>query len=220
MSVSERRPIASRNWRVSKNCAQWLARRGVSPNAISIFGMLAALLAGCAFVATRSAELATAGFLVGALLIQVRLLCNMFDGMVALEQQRNSPLGALYNEVPDRVSDAAVLVGAGYAAGGDTMLGLIATAMAIFVAYVRAAGSVAGAPQEFCGPMAKPHRMATITLAAIYAGLVPASFQPSFEIVPGRGMMTAALGLVIVGGTLTVVRRLNKIAVALRSHAS
>jgi phosphatidylglycerophosphate synthase len=39
----------------------------------------------------------------------------MLDGMVALASCRDSKVGELYNEVPDRVSDAAVFIGVGYA---------------------------------------------------------------------------------------------------------
>ena len=56
-------------------------------------------------------------------LIQLRLAANMFDGMVAIETGKASPTGAIYNEIPDRVSDAAMFLGAGYAAGGQPPLG-------------------------------------------------------------------------------------------------
>ena len=48
---------------------------------------------------------------------QLRLTANMLDGMVALASGRASKVGELYNEVPDRVSDAAVFIGAGLAWG-------------------------------------------------------------------------------------------------------
>ena len=51
------------------------------------------------------------------LCVQLRLLCNLLDGMVAVEGGRSSPVGALYNEVPDRVADSLLLVALGYAVG-------------------------------------------------------------------------------------------------------
>src|SRR5207302_9627498 len=88
-----------------------------------------------------------------------------------------SNLGELYNEVPDRISDAAVFIGAGFAWGGNIALGYIATILAIFTAYVRAAGKIAGAPNEFCGPMAKQHRMLVVTLICLYSEVTPHSWQ-------------------------------------------
>src|ERR1043166_10194144 len=88
-----------------------------------------------------------------AVLVQRRLTANMLDGMVALDSGRASRVGELYNEVPDRVSDAAVFIGAGFAFGGNVTLGYAAAILSIFTAYVRAAGKIAGAQNEFCGPM-------------------------------------------------------------------
>ena len=90
-------------------------------------------------------------WLIAALGAQLRLTANMLDGMVALASGRDSKVGELYNEVPDRVSDAAVFIGAGYAWGGNVALGYIATILAIFTAYVRAAGKIAGRLTSFAG---------------------------------------------------------------------
>ncbi len=81
--------------------------------------MLCGLAAGALFYTTAlHPEFARLTWLLAAALVQLRLLANMFDGMVAVETNTASPVGELFNEVPDRVSDAAILVGLGYAAGG------------------------------------------------------------------------------------------------------
>ena len=49
--------------------------------------------------------------------MQLRLLCNMLDGMVAVEGGKGSRTGEIYNEVPDRIADPLLLVPAGYAIG-------------------------------------------------------------------------------------------------------
>ncbi len=125
-------------------------------------------------------------------------------------------MGELYNEVPDRISDAAVFIGAGFAWGGNVALGYIATILAIFTAYVRASGKIAGAPNEFCGPMAKQHRMLVITIVCLYSAAVPRSWQmlhfDNFEF----GAMSLGLVTIIAGCLVTVVRRLGLIARALK----
>jgi phosphatidylglycerophosphate synthase len=144
----------------------------------------------------------------------------MLDGMVAIEGGRASPVGELFNEVPDRVSDAATLIGAGYAACGDVVLGFSAACAALFTAYVRAMGKAAGANHEFCGPMAKQQRMFTVTAVAVYCGLAPLDWQPAWAAWPGRGLMAAALALILLGSLVTVVRRLRRIAATLTAGAS
>ena len=147
----------------------------------------------------------------------------MLDGMVALASGRASRLGELYNEVPDRVSDTATLIGLGCAAGGSPLLGCLAACAAIFTAYVRAAGKAAGAPQEFCGPMAKQERMFLCTLGALWCGLAPASWQPAWTAIegagppagPGWGVPALVLAVVLAGSILTAARRLRRIAARL-----
>jgi phosphatidylglycerophosphate synthase len=214
--VSDRRPIAVRGWFIFQRLAAALARWGVSANAISVASMVCGLAAGAALAATAhvagySQRLAWLG---AAVLVQLRLLANMLDGLVAVEGGKGSPVGVLYNEVPDRVSDVATLIGAGYALGGDVTLGYLAACVALFVAYVRAQGKAAGAPNDFCGPMAKQQRMFTVTVVAVYCGLTPAAWQPADE--RGRGLMAAGLALIIVLGLVTAGRRLRRIAAALK----
>jgi phosphatidylglycerophosphate synthase len=211
----DRRPIATRNRKWAQSATAWLASRNVSPNAISIAGMCACIAAGLALALT-SVEYNRVFWLVGALGAQLRLTANMLDGMVAVVSGRASKVGELYNEVPDRVSDAAVFIGAGYAWGGNVALGYIATILAIFTAYVRAAGKIASAPNEFCGPMAKQHRMLVITVGCVYSAVVPRSWQifhfDNLEI----GVMALALSVIIAGCLATVIRRLQRIARDLR----
>ena len=211
----DRRPIATRNRKWAQSATGWLASRNVSPNAISIVGMCACIAAGLALGMT-SVEYNRVFWLVAALGAQLRLTANMLDGMVAVVSGRASKVGELYNEVPDRVSDAAVFIGAGFAWGGNVPLGYVATILAIFTAYVRAAGKIAGAPNEFGGPMAKQHRMLVITVACLYSVVVPQSWQlfdfANLEI----GVMALALTLIIGGCVITVLRRFKRIARALR----
>jgi phosphatidylglycerophosphate synthase len=211
----DRRPIATRNRKWAQASTAWLASRNVSPNAISIVGMCTCITAGLALGLT-SIQYNRVFWVIAALGSQLRLTANMLDGMVALASGRASKTGELYNEIPDRVSDAAVFIGAGFAWGGNIALGYIATILAIFTAYVRAAGKIAGAPNEFCGPMAKQHRMLVMTIACVYSTVVPRSWQVLQFHGVEIGVMSIALSVIIAGCLITVVRRLDRIAETLR----
>ncbi|PYK79001.1 MAG: CDP-alcohol phosphatidyltransferase family protein [Verrucomicrobia bacterium] len=206
--IGDRRPLASRGWKISEKVARWLARRGATPNTISILGMICGILAGTMFALTSGATYPWFLWIFGAVFVQLRLLANLYDGMVAVLRETASPVGELFNEVPDRVSDAATLIGFGYATGSDSVLGFVAIIFAIFLAYLRAQGKVAGAHQEFCGPMAKQQRMATVTIAAIVCAVVPGASDwqiPMF-----------ALWVIIAGCIVTIIRRLQRITTTLR----
>jgi phosphatidylglycerophosphate synthase len=84
---------------------------------------------------------------------------------------------------------------------------------ALLTAYVRAQGKAAGARNEFCGPMAKQHRMAVLTIAALYAGLLPRSWQP---LLGGLATIDLALLIIVLGAAVTTIRRLLRIAQTLR----
>lgn len=210
----ERRPLTTRDQAWARSLAAALARAGVSPNGISLGSVAAAALGMGAFLALPEvAESRTrAGlYVAAAAMIQLRLLCNMLDGMVAVEGGLRSRTGELFNEVPDRLADLLLLAGAGYAARElphGLELGWLAAALAIFTAYVRAFGKSVGAGMHFVGPMAKPHRMATLTAACLVAAALSATPHH------GRALL-AALVLISAGCVWTIVRRLRRIAAAL-----
>jgi phosphatidylglycerophosphate synthase len=205
--MAERRPIATRETGWARSLAARIAATGLSANAISLLGVVFAGVAGAAFGLADGSHRRT-WLVVAAVGIQLRLLCNMLDGMVAVEHGRATPTGALYNDVPDRVADTAILVGAGYAAVGvewGPTLGWACAAMAMLTAFVRVLGGSLGTPQYFLGPQSKSQRMAVLTAAALFAASVPSAATS------GR-IVTLALVVVLVGSALTVARRLRRIA--------
>src|SRR5689334_15508097 len=120
----DRRPMFARDLGLMKAGASWLARHKASPNAISVAGAISSILAGAALYSTsRHPATARMAWIGAVLLILGRALANLWDGMVAVERGIASKVGELYNEVPDRVSDTAILVGLGYAAGGHVIWG-------------------------------------------------------------------------------------------------
>ncbi|WP_372619006.1 CDP-alcohol phosphatidyltransferase family protein [Falsiroseomonas sp.] len=196
----DRRPIAARNLGITQRMAGWLVQRGASANGISLAGMAAGIVAGLCLAATWEwTEARRALWLLAALLIQLRLLANLLDGMVAIGRGIASPVGELFNEVPDRVSDTAILFGLGLAAG-EPALGLAAALAAMATAYVRAVGKAAGAPSDFRGPMAKQHRMALVTFVALWRGLLPDGWATDLVVLALYAILTLSL--------VTALRRL------------
>lgn len=217
-----RRPLKSRQWPLFQWLAAKLANSGVTPNAISVCSVVAAVLAAICLVATShvESELLRRGlWLGGAVFIQLRLIANLLDGMVAVEGGKASAVGELYNEVPDRLSDPAILIGVGLAYGGNPIAGMAAALVAVFVAYVRAIGASVGVGQVFLGPFAKQQRMALMTLTCVACALLPTSWQP-IHADSQIGIAAAALIIVCVGGLVTAVRRLLVIGNKMRERAA
>ena len=210
----DRRPLATRKLGISKKIAALIARTGITPNQISLLGLVFGIGSGVALGLTSvvAQPWGRVLFFAGAALTQLRLACYMFDGMVAMEQGSNSPVGELYNEIPDRVSDTATLVGLGFSLGGLPALGFSAALLAMFTAYIRAMGKAAGGPQQFCGPMSKPQRMFTVTLVALFCATAPVGWLPSVTVVRPLGLPALALALICAGAAVASARRLARAA--------
>jgi len=209
--LENRRPLASRQTGWAVRISRWLAGTRVTPNQISMAGMVAALIAaGCLLAAGGATGVARGVLLLSAaLFIQMRLLCNLFDGMVAIESGRASPDGGFWNEFPDRISDLLILMGAAMCVD-DPVLGWAATAFAFLTAYVRELGMTTGAGADFVGPMAKQHRMALVTLATIV------SIAEPFWAGTGEILWLALWGVAI-GAALTAARRAYRLVGKLRT---
>src|SRR4051812_43396810 len=104
---ANRRPLTSRNYQWVQALARWLAARGVSPNGISIAGMVFATLGAASFYLQGQAyeihlemshgailglapDAATlyhfrwmhfSSLIGAAVCIQLRLMCNLLDGL-------------------------------------------------------------------------------------------------------------------------------------------
>lgn len=209
----DRRPISSRDTGWARWLSRWLAGTSITPNQISLASIAAAALASGALwaVGTADGALRVGLLLLAALGCQVRLICNLMDGLVAIEAGRQAPDGPFWNEFPDRIADIAILVGLGLGLGLPA-LGWAAATLAVFTAYTRELGHSCGLPADFCGPMAKPQRMALVT-----GGALLALAEPLWS--GAGGVLWLTLWAVVLGTALTVARRAWRIVRALRARA-
>jgi phosphatidylglycerophosphate synthase len=207
---SSRRPLKSRSAAWAAWAAGWLTRSGATPNAISAASVVMALFGSAAFLAAGFAWIQPVlGWVLGAAMVQLRLICNLLDGMVAIEGGKKSPTGGIWNEAPDRLADTMFLVSAGVACGAP-WAGVTAAWASVMTAYVRSLGAELTGAQDFCGPFAKPHRMAALTVAALLTPL-GGLWGNRPEIMP------IALWIIAGGTFLTIIRRLRRLAQTLHS---
>lgn len=217
--MESRRPLALREL----GCWMWLLRKltasKVTPNQISVLGVGFGLAAGISLALTAAIEPAGSTqrilLLSAIILIILRGACNIFDGVLAVETGRASRLGLLYNEVPDRISDLGIFLGAGFAIGSHPLLGLAAALGSVITAYVRVQVQLAGASADYSGPMAKPARMVVLCLAAGILALLPGKWWITNS--SGTGPIGLSLLLIILGTLVTAAIRLRHAAIELQS---
>jgi phosphatidylglycerophosphate synthase len=210
--LENRRPLKTRGKGWSQDLAARLAKARVSPDLLSAGSVAVAVLGAAALCSSGlSSGVGRVIFLlVAAVCVQLRLLANMMDGLVAVEHGRGSPQGPIWNELPDRIADALFLAGAGYgafAAGHEVgaALGWLCAVLALLTAYIRELGRSLGQPADFRGPMAKPHRMFALTLACAVA-----IFEPLWGW-SGQTFLIA-LAIIAVGAVATAWRRTRLLA--------
>ena len=212
--VSARRPLASRQHIWAHRFSTFLANMGVTPNQISFTSVFIALLGFGLLTLSVSIDIADAPwllaglYLAAALACQLRLLCNLMDGMVAVEAGKKTPDGELWNEFPDRLADVLFLLGVGMAAN-QLLLAWAVCALAILVAYVRELGKGIDGVSDFRGPMAKPQRMAMITIALLLCAIVSVFTPGNFHTwLQPKLLLSFSLWGCGVGCVLTVVLRI------------
>lgn len=207
MNIPEaRRPLASRSTRWAGFLASAAVRCGFTADGISILSLV---FAGCGAAGLLLLP-EPWNLLAAAVGVQLRLLCNLLDGMVAIEGGRKSKVGVLYNEVPDRVADSLFLVALGYAIG-TPWLGWLAALAASVTAYIRVLGGTFGLAQEFRGPLAKQHRMFVMTVGCL--GGVIEHFWTG-----GQRVVVAAAWIIAIGALVTCGTRIHAIARQLRAR--
>ncbi|WP_120004517.1 CDP-alcohol phosphatidyltransferase family protein [Nesterenkonia muleiensis] len=222
---TDRRAIPQRSTRWAAKAADTLAAAKLTPNQISVGSVIFAAAGAAALIAStytdndaaRSVLLAAT-----AVCIPLRLLLNMLDGMLAVEKGMSSPVGDIYNELPDRIADVLLIAAAGFATAGlvtaggidvGIVLGFTAAILAVLTAYIRSLGAALGTGSFFDGPLAKPHRMWLLML-----GCLAAIAEPWLPWTPGW-VLFATLALIALGSLLTCLRRLRRVTAVLRSRA-
>lgn len=213
--IDNRRPLKMRGAKLSQRFARWLSQTSVTPNQISTASVFFAILAAGCLLAMPRVEGAAVWVLpvLVAILIQCRLLCNLFDGMVAVEGGKSTPSGELFNDIPDRIADPLILVAAGYAAAVVPWAGTLGWAAglgAVMTAYVRTLGAAVGAPVDFRGPMAKQHRMALMTFACLITAIEPLLWERGW-------VFLTVLAVIVLGCVVTMARRARAAYVALEA---
>lgn len=147
-----------------------LARAGVTPNMISVAGLLGNAVA--AILVARS------GLVAGGALMLAASALDMLDGALSRETGRASRFGALLDSTFDRLSEAAVLFGvllSVLAKGQHDLAALAFVAMAgsLLVSYVRARAEGLGLTMKE-GLFTRAERVVVLGVALLFGQLRPA----------------------------------------------
>ena len=145
-----------------------LRRIGVTPDALTVFGLLASV---------ATAILIASGHLGWAVVgVAVAGVADLLDGAIARGSGQASPRGAFFDSVADRASDALLLGGvAWYLAGESAHMPVLAFAVAAFsmlISYERARAEAIGINARG-GLMERAERFVFLAFGLAFDILVP-----------------------------------------------
>ncbi len=180
--------------------ADWLVARGVSPNAITLFGTGCSVVGGIIYA---TGHIRTAGLWLG-----ITALFDVVDGMVARRANKASTFGAFFDSTLDRVADGAVMGGLAvfYASNARhhsiTMVIVCILAMlgAFLTSYTRARAEALGVDAKV-GMLQRPER---VTLLAAPQGL--------FGLALDGWVLLAIVWLLAITSWITVWQRMAYVA--------
>ncbi|MEX2184676.1 MAG: CDP-alcohol phosphatidyltransferase family protein [Chloroflexota bacterium] len=204
-----------------------MGRAGLTPDALTLIGF-AITIVGAAILSQQQ-------WLVGGLVVLVGGVFDMFDGTLARATGKVSRLGAFMDSVFDRWGEALVYLGivvgcsfAGFAEGA--YFAAAAMGAAFMVSYTRAKaeglGFTTGTGMAAIGIMPREVRLVVLSLGLILAPMPIYEALPPNEACmgpcdfPQGGSLSVALGIIIIGSTITTIQRIIHVRNQARQQSS
>jgi CDP-diacylglycerol---glycerol-3-phosphate 3-phosphatidyltransferase len=131
-------------------------RYKIHPTVINLFGLFISLSMAASLLFAMNIPLLYWILPFGAFF---RTACNALDGMVARGLKVSSAMGEVYNEVFDRISDAAIFFCIGLSNHGSMTLAFVATICILINSYLGIVGKAAGGSRIYIGIIGKADRM-------------------------------------------------------------
>jgi CDP-diacylglycerol--glycerol-3-phosphate 3-phosphatidyltransferase len=185
-------PRSAPSW-LTEPVVRPLARLGVTPNMLTVLGVLGNAGAG--------ALAANGEFLWAGIVVLVASALDMFDGALARATGRATPFGSAFDATMDRVSEAAVFFGLliyftdRSDVQEEVLLIFVAVVASILVSYVRARAEILGLKLRE-GAFTRFERVALIGI-----GLIAHD-------VSGENVITPVLWVLAVLASFTALQRL------------
>jgi len=139
---------------------------GLTPNTISITGMVLSILAAAAYFFALNQPVL---LIVAVVLLLASGFCDTLDGVIARTYQQATTFGGFFDSLLDRYADA--LVYSAIMVGGlcDVSWGLAALTGSLLVSYSRARAEAAGIKMESVGLAERAERMLILAVASLAA---------------------------------------------------
>jgi CDP-diacylglycerol--glycerol-3-phosphate 3-phosphatidyltransferase len=151
------RPIAAR-----------LVNAGATANGVTLAALIMSLAQGAAIAFWPESRWP---LLLLPVTLFVRMALNAIDGIMAKEHDQKSNIGALFNEISDVVSDAALYLPFALIAGVNAPLVVLVVVASVIAEMTGVLGPMIGATRRYDGPFGKSDRAFGFGALAVLLGL-------------------------------------------------
>ena len=151
----------AQSWLTSE--AVLLHRLGLTPNHVSILGLLLALLSAVTYWQWKLHPLL---LIVAPLLMLASGLVDALDGAIARIYGEATKFGGFFDSLLDRYADAIIICGIILGGLTDITWGLAALMGSLLVSYARARAEAAGVKMESVGLAERAERLVLLALAS------------------------------------------------------
>jgi CDP-diacylglycerol--glycerol-3-phosphate 3-phosphatidyltransferase len=188
--------------RVTDPVGAWLLRRGVTPDAVTVFGTTGTVISALWFFPQGQ-------LLAGTFVIWAFVMFDLLDGAVARARGYGTPFGTVLDATSDRIADGALFAGLTWWSFGLgdrrelAVAALICLVSAQVISYIKARAEATGLSAGG-GVMERAERY-IVTLVG--TGLTGIGLTWAVDVAL---WLVAALSLVTIGQRVTAVRRSAK----------
>ncbi len=135
------------------------------------------------------------------LLLFLRIALNALDGMVAKETGKARPQGELLNELLDRASDVAILLGLGFSPLVHIQIAILTIPLVLISSYTGILGKALGTRRQYGGIMGKADRVILLMVFSLIRFIIDS--EPK-----GLFLFDYALIIILVGVVVTIFQRI------------
>jgi archaetidylinositol phosphate synthase len=144
--------------------ARFAHKVGLTPNIVSGFGIVFALLSAVTYWKSSSNTLL---LVLAVIFLLLSGFCDALDGVLARLYGETTVFGGFLDSLLDRYSDAAILGGIVFGGFCDMSWGFVAVIGTLLVSYARARAEAAGVKMESVGLAERPERIVVLVVASL-----------------------------------------------------
>lgn len=177
--------------------AFFLVRLGVTPNVVTVLGLLLSVFSALFIVGGRLDPLFRVDeanrLIIASILLLSSGLCDLLDGLVARMGSMVTVFGGFFDSILDRYSETVFLVTLIYMNYCSVLWGLLALSGSLLVSYARARGEVAGLSGVGVGLAERPERLLLLSGAVLLQGFLLHNSFASYYVIEVAVIVVALL---------------------------